>query len=295
MRLSFLILAGTLLLNGIAGAAQNTPPKQSQNTIRHTGWKLVWSDEFNGANGSSVDPKKWSYVLGGHGWGNEELESYTQRSANIHESNGKLVITALHEDYTGVDKIPRHYTSARIQTKGLFAQAYGRFEARMQLPIGQGIWPAFWMLGSNIDQAGWPAAGEIDILETIGAADTMYSTLHGPGYSGSHGISAKYTLPAGERVDRGSDRGFHTYAVEWAPDDIRFFFDNHLIVERTPASLPAGTRWVYDHPFFILLNLAVGGKWPGNPDATTHFPQKLLVDYVRVYAKSANGNNLRDR
>lgn len=291
MRVAFLTLAGMLLLNVIAGTAQNIPLKQSHHAISRTGWKLVWSDEFNGANGSSLDPKKWSYELGGKGWGNDELESYTQRPANIHESDGNLVITALHEDYTGADKIPRHYTSARIQTKGLFAQAYGRFEARMQLPSGRGIWPAFWMLGSNIDGAGWPNAGEIDILETIGAPDTMYSTLHGPGYSGSHGISAKYMLPAGERVDR----GFHTYAVEWGPDDIRFFFDNRLIVERTPASLPAGTRWVYDHPFFILLNLAVGGKWPGNPDATTHFPQKMLIDYVRVYVKSANGNNLRDR
>jgi beta-glucanase (GH16 family) len=240
------------------------------------------SDEFNGPNGASPDPKRWSFEVGGHGFGNKELESYTARPENAVQQDGHLAITARKEDYTGADGIARPYTSARIKTEGMFAQAYGRFEARLQLPKGKGIWPAFWMLGDDIATMRWPGAGEIDVMEEIGDPETMYSTLHGPGYSGSHGISAKFPLPAGERTDE----GFHVYAVEWAPNDIKFYFDDHLIAERTPADLPAGTQWVYDHPFFILLNLAVGGAWPGYPDATTEFPQQMLVDYVRVYRRN---------
>ena len=242
-------------------------------------WKLVWSDDFNGANGSAPDAAKWAFETGGSGFGNNELESYTSRPVNVQEKGGNLVITARKEDFTRADGIARHYTSARIRTKGLFSQAYGRFEASIQLPLGKGIWPAFWLLGNDIDSAGWPKSGEIDILENIGEPSTIYSTLHGPGYSGAHGISAKFALPPGERVDT----GFHRYAVEWAPKDIKFFFDDKLVAERTPADLPAGTTWVYDHPFFILLNVAVGGNWPGNPDETTIFPQQMLVNYVRVY------------
>jgi beta-glucanase (GH16 family) len=242
-------------------------------------WKLTWSDEFNAADGTAPDPAKWSFDLGGEGWGNKELESYTSRPTNVQQKGGNLVITAVKEDYTGKDGIARPYTSARIKTKGLFSQAYGRVEARMQLPLGKGIWPAFWMLGDDTGTAGWPKAGEIDIMENIGEAGRVYSTLHGPGYSGDHGISAKYPLPAGEVVNT----GFHVYAVEWSPNDIRFYFDDKLIAERTPADLPAGAKWVYDHPFFVILNVAVGGLWPGYPDETTTFPQRMLVDYVRVY------------
>jgi beta-glucanase (GH16 family) len=244
-------------------------------------WKLVWSDEFNAADGTTPDPAKWSFDLGGEGWGNKELESYTSRPLNVQQKGGNLVITALKEDYTGKDGVARPYTSARIKTKGLFSQAYGRVEARMQLPLGKGIWPAFWMLGDDIGTAGWPKAGEIDIMENIGEAGRVYSTLHGPGYSGDHGISAKYDLPAGEVVNT----GFHVYAVEWSPNNIRFYFDDKLIAERTPADLPAGAKWVYDHPFFLILNVAVGGAWPGYPDETTAFPQRMLVDYVRAYKR----------
>ncbi len=244
-------------------------------------WKLTWSDEFNAADGTAPDPVKWSFDLGGEGWGNKELESYTSRPTNVQQKGGNLVITALKDDYTGKDGVARPYTSARIKTKGLFSLAYGRVEARMQLPLGKGIWPAFWMLGDDIGTAGWPKAGEIDIMENIGEAGRVYSTLHGPGYSGDHGISAKYPLPAGEVVNT----GFHVYAVEWSPNNIRFYFDDKLIAERTPADLPAGAKWVYDHPFFVILNLAVGGLWPGYPDETTVFPQRMLVDYVRVYER----------
>jgi beta-glucanase (GH16 family) len=244
-------------------------------------WKLSWSDEFNGKNGSAPDPAKWTFDIGGRN-PNNELESYTSRSANVQQKHGDLVITARKESYTGADGVARQYTSARIRTKGLFSQTYGRFEASIKLPLGKGIWPAFWMLGDNIDSAGWPKCGEIDIFENIGEPSISYSTLHGPGYSGAHGISAKFALPAGEAVNT----GFHLYAVEWAPNDIKFFFDDKLVAERTPADLPQGMTWVYDHPFFIILNVAVGGAWPGDPDATTKFPQKMLVNYVRVYTRA---------
>jgi beta-glucanase (GH16 family) len=267
-----LILVCVFLVATLPVAAQKAIP---------TNWQLSWSDEFNAPNGSAPDPAKWNIVTGGKGFGNNELETYTNRPANVHQQNGNLVITAQKEDLTGPDGVPRHYTSARLNTQNHFAQKYGRFEARIQLPTGKGIWPAFWLLGDNHETAPWPNCGEIDILETIGAPDTMYSTIHGPGYSGGKGISAKFPLPAGESVHD----GFHLYAVEWAPDDIKFFFDSHLIAHRTPVDLPPNTTWAYDHPFYILLNLAVGGNWPGNPDGTTFFPQQMLIDYVHVYSK----------
>lgn len=267
-------LASLLLAIASAPAAYAQVPSPS--------WHLSWSDEFNAPTGAPPDPAKWTFDLGGNGYGNHELETYTSRPANAQQKDGHLVITALKEDATGPDGIARHYTSARILTQGHFTQRYGRFEARIELPLGKGIWPAFWLLGDNIATTPWPKSGEIDIMENIGEASTIYSTLHGPGYSGGHAISAKYPLPTGEAVNT----GFHLYSVEWAPDDIKFFFDDHLIAERTPASLPAGTTWVYDHPFFIILNLAVGGDWPGNPDDTTTFPQRMLVDYVRVYTRT---------
>jgi beta-glucanase (GH16 family) len=272
LRACFAVLLGGIAIVGTAQSPSPTSP-----------WHLSWSDEFNGPNGSSPDPSKWAFVTGGKGFGNNELETYTARPANAQQRDGNLAITAQKEDFTGPDGIPRHYTSARIQTRALFSQAYGRFEASMQLPPGgKGIWPAFWLLGDNNDTAHWPNCGEIDIIENIGDPATIYSTLHGPGYSGARGISAKFPLPAGESVST----AFHLYAVEWAPGDIKFFFDDHLIAERTPADLPPGATWVYDHPFFILLNLAVGGAWPGNPDEATAFPQQMLVNYVRVYTRS---------
>jgi beta-glucanase (GH16 family) len=243
-------------------------------------WHLTWADEFNAPNGTPPDPAKWNIVTGGKGFGNNELETYTARPANIQQQDGNLVITARKEDLIGPDGVARNYTSARINTASHFAQKYGRFEARIKLPSGKGIWPAFWLLGDDHETNHWPNCGEIDILETIGSPTTMYSTIHGPGYSASKGPSTKFNLPANEQVDT----AFHLYAVEWSPNDLKFFFDDHLIVERTPADLPPDTHWVYDHPFYVLLNFAVGGNWPGNPDATTAFPQQMLVDYVRVYS-----------
>lgn len=245
-------------------------------------WKLTWSDEFDGIGGTAPDPTKWEFDRGGRGFGNDEFESYTSRLKNVQQRGGNLVITALKERFTGEDGIERWYTSGRIKSKGKFSQRYGRFEARVKLPLGKGIWPAFWLLGDDVSMVGWPECGEIDVMENIGEPGRIYSTLHGPGYSGDHAISAKFNLGEGRRVDD----AFHTYAVEWEPERIRFFFDDGLIVERSPKDLPDGAKWVYDHPFFVILNVAVGGYWPKYPDASTRFPQTMLVDYVRVYSRA---------
>jgi len=247
----------------------------------------VWSDEFNGPSGSVVDSTKWSYDVGGNGWGNNELETYTSRTANAHLEGGSLVIKAVQETLTGPDNITRNYTSARLLSKNRFSQAYGRFEARIKIPYGQGLWPAFWMLGDNIDTTGWPNCGEIDVMENIGKEPSIvHGTFHGPGYSGAKGVTAAFTLPNGQKF---SD-DFHTFAVEWEPNVMRFYVDGLLYKTRTPADLPPGTTWVFNHPFFIILNVAVGGGFPGNPDATTVFPQTMQVDYVRVYQRTTPSN-----
>ncbi len=247
------------------------------------GRTLVWSDEFNGARGSAVDASKWVSETGGDGWGNDELEYYTSRPQNLYQQDGNLVIKVLQEKYTGTDGVTRNYTSARLKTLGKFAQAYGRFEARIKIPRGQGIWPAFWMLGEDIDKAGWPTCGEIDIMENIGKEPALaHGTIHGPGYSGANGIGSPYSLPNNQPI---AD-DFHVFAVEWEPTAIRFYVDKDLYTTRVPADLPKGTKWVYDHPFFLLLNVAVGGGWPGSKDASSVFPQEMLVDYVRVYRGS---------
>lgn len=244
--------------------------------------KLIWSDEFNSAANTAPDAAKWGYDIGGNGWGNNELEYYTNRTDNAyHDGEGHLVIKAIRETYTGTDNVTRQYTSARLVTRGKFEPLYGRIEARIKLPYGQGIWPAFWMLGNDIGTVGWPTCGEIDIMENIGREPLInHGSLHGPGYSGGQSITGVITLPNGQRL---SD-DFHTYAIEWEPREIRFYLDGQLYQTRRNTDLPPGAKWVFDHPFYLLLNVAVGGSWPGSPDASTIFPQVMLVDYVRVYS-----------
>ncbi len=240
-------------------------------------WRLTWSDEFDAPDGSPADAAKWSFDIGGGGWGNGELQYYTDRTANVFHRDGCLIIKAVKEDYEQWWE----YTSGRILTKGKFAQKYGRFEARIKIPRGQGIWPAFWLLGEDIDRVGWPGCGEIDIMENIGREPKIiHGTMHGPGYSGAFGLGAPYVLPGADAAD-----DFHVYALEWEPDTLRWYFDGHLYQTRTKAEMVNEMRWVFDHPFFIILNVAVGGYWPGKPDASTVFPQEMAVDYVRVYEK----------
>ena len=253
---------------------------------RAQGWRLVWHDEFDGAQGAGVDRARWGAEVGGSGWGNRELEYYTDDKRNAHlDGRGHLIVEAIKESLPPEFKCwygPCRYTSARLTTKQKLARAYGRFEARIRLPAGQGVWPAFWLLGADIDAAGWPACGEIDIMENIGREPSrVHGTIHGPGYSGEKGIGAPYTLPGGRRF---AD-DYHTFAVEWETEEIRWYVDGALYETRKPTDLPAGAKWVYDHPFFVILNLAIGGNWPGDTDATTSMPQTMSVDYVRIYER----------
>jgi beta-glucanase (GH16 family) len=246
-------------------------------------WTLTWQDEFNSPAGSPPDPAKWTHEVGGTGWGNEELQYYTESTRNAaHNGQGQLTITARKETpagsrcWYGTCK----YSSARLITKGKFDQQYGRFEARLKLPRGQGLWPAFWMMGNNYDSAGWPHCGEIDVMENVGSEpQTVYGTLHGPGYSDDEGPGGSTNSPDGRPL---AD-AFHDYAIEWYPDSIRWFIDNKQYLTLSRKDIPPGAKWVYDHPFFMLLNVAVGGSWPGSPNSSTQFPQQLTVEYIHVY------------
>jgi beta-glucanase (GH16 family) len=241
------------------------------------GWTLVWADEFSGPANSLPDPTKWAYDTGGGGWGNHELEEYVRDQSNVFlDGEGHLVIRAIRSGSA-------RYTSARLKTLGLFEFRYGRVEARIKVPDAQGIWPAFWMLGKDIAEVGWPGCGEIDVMEHIGKEPTLiHGTVHGPGYAGAKGITAPTGLPGGAQISE----DFHIFRVDWSPDAIEFSLDGSSYRKVTRSTLPIDSRWVFDHPFFILLNVAVGGDWPGNPDPTTTFPQSMVVDWVRVWQMS---------
>ena len=235
-------------------------------------WKLVWQDEFNGAAGSIPDQAKWGYDIG-TGWGNRQLEFDTDNPKNASmDGAGHLLITAHAESYKD-----RDYTSARIVTRDKFEATYGKYEARIKMPTGKGMWPAFWLLGANIDSVGWPQCGEIDIMEYRGQEPhIIHGTIHGPGYSGNRGIGRSMNIG-----DDRFDESFHVFSVEWLPQSIRWYLDGVQYHEIRPEDLPGD--WVYDHPFYIILNLAVGGDYVGPPDSETSFPQSLYFDYVRVY------------
>lgn len=253
--------------------------------------KLLWSDEFNGtAPQSAPDPQNWTYDTGGGGWGNAELETYcssvsnsapcNSAAPNAYVSNDGYLHIVARNPAKGV------YTSARLKSQGLRSFRYGRIEARIKMPAGQGLWPAFWMLGDNITTVQWPACGEIDIMESVGKFPTMnFGSIHGPGFTGTS-ITTGYTLPKGGKF---AD-GFHTFGILWSPREMRFYVDDpaNVYADYTPGSLTAGGIWPFDSDrFFFILNVAVGGSWPGSPDATSAFPQEMLVDYVRVYQEPA--------
>ncbi|MBK6783145.1 MAG: glycoside hydrolase family 16 protein [Saprospiraceae bacterium] len=246
--------------------------------LENRNWTLTWSDEFEGEKDQAPDPTKWTYDLGTgqNGWGNNEYQTYTQRPENVGlDGDGYLVITALNQPFGGAN-----FSSARIKTQGLFTQKYGRFEARIKSPYGPGIWPAFWMLGENINEVSWPQCGEIDIMELRGQApSTMYGTLHGPGYSGGNAVSKNYSL-----TNARFDNDFYLYAVEWDENKIDFFVNNYLYGRITKEDVPG--EWVYDQPFYMILNVAVGGNFVGFPTSQTPFPQQMVIDFVRVYQKS---------
>jgi len=240
-------------------------------------WTLRWAEPFNGPEGSAPDPAHWVHDVGGEGWGNEQLEFNTDRTENVDlDGNGFLRITARREAFEG-----NTWTSGRLTTQGLESFEYGRVEARIQLPAGKGLWPAFWMLGGDFPEVGWPACGEIDILEVRGETpNEVLGTLHGPGYSG--GASVGHTWVAEQALTD----GFHVYAVEWDPRHISWWLDDVVIGTAHPGDLPQDSPWVFDHDFFLLLNLAVGGTFLEEPDDTTPDVAVMGVDYVKVFERT---------
>ncbi|MDH3294531.1 MAG: glycoside hydrolase family 16 protein [Acidimicrobiia bacterium] len=242
------------------------------------GWELVWSDEFDG---DTIDTTAWTYDIGGWGWGNGEAQYYTDRPENARLENGLLVIEARQEQFED-----SYYTSARLKTEGLKEFQYGRIEARIKVPAGAGLWPAFWMLGSGFEHGSddparsWPNVGEIDVMEYLGREpDLIMGTIHGPGYAGGGGLTRW------NRQDYPIADEFHTYSVEWSPEGISWFYDGELYYTVTPEDL-SGREWVFDKEFFLILNLAVGGQFPGPIDLNLEFPVFLFVDHVRVYQQA---------
>jgi beta-glucanase (GH16 family) len=252
------------------------------------GWTLVWSDEFDGPDGSAVDPTKWVYGGEQDGQYNQELEYYNPSTDNVFVAGGDLHIVAKALPAGGGGLMcwngACQYTSGKIQTKApgataLYQKQFGRLSARMKIPPGQGMWPAFWALGNDIDTASWPACGEIDVMENIGSAPaTDYGTLHGPNAQNqAESLGGNTMLAMGALSD-----DFHVYSVQWAMGQIQFLLDDTVYFTGTTAQFP-GT-WVFDErPFYLILNLAIGGSWPGSPNGSTQFPAELLVDWVRVY------------
>lgn len=261
-------LAFIVLLSSCKRDAVQTLPQRE--------WQLTWSDDFNGPAGTQPDASKWGFDIGrgpnNDGWGNQELQTYTNSADNVKlNGSGNLLITAVANGSS--------FTSARIKTQGKFSQTYGRYEARIKTTFGPGLWPAFWMMGENITTVNWPQCGEIDIMEQKGQEPHItYGTIHGPGYSAGGSIGKMYAL----QNDR-FDNDFHIYAVEWGTDYIDFFVDNYLYQRITPEQVKAKGQWVFNTPFFIILNVAVGGNYVGFPTSGTPFPQTMMVDYVKVY------------
>lgn len=251
------------------------------NGITERSWQLVWEDEFDGTAGQAPDAAKWTYDIGigpgNDGWGNEELQYYTDRPENVSlDGDGNLAIISKRESFSG-----RAFTSARIKTQGLFDQAYGRFEARIKLPWGPGMWPAFWLLGADIETVGWPQCGEIDVMEYRGQeTNLIHGSVHGPGYSGGDAVTKSF----GFENDR-FDVEFHVFAIEWGEDYIDYYVDDELYQRITPDDVDG--EWVYDHNFFMILNVAVGGNYVGFPTEQTPFPQTMLVDWVKVYKEAS--------
>lgn len=275
MRSRFRLTIPALAALAIVGCTSEPYEPSSPSPPEDVLYQLVWSDEFDGPINQLPEDSKWGFDVGGGGWGNNQLEYDTARPENVSlDGQGHLRIIAREESFGG-----RDYTSGRIKTLGKFSQAYGRFAARIKLPVGQGLWPAFWMLGADFSSVGWPDCGEIDIMEYRGQAPNVSNgAIHGPGYSGGQSLYGSYT-----KSGAGFNEGYHVFAVEWTTNSITWYVDDTPYMTKTTNNLPGSADWVFDHPFFILLNVAVGGSYVGDPSPSTQFPQTMLVDWVRVY------------
>ena len=288
------LVASNLTVKAYAAAAGGTKSKVATKSFsaRIPSGALVWADEFK-KTGGQPDPAVWTYDTGANGWGNHELEDYCAWASTATPCDATSP-----NAYVGVDGFLHivarkttdgKYTSARMKSEGLFSFQYGRIEARIKLPVGQGIWPAFWTLGNSVSYAGWPACGEQDIAERVNnvlTPDWNEGSVHGPGFTGDVGLGKKYFFPTGENAG-----GWHTYGMIWKPGSVAYYIDDPMkpyVTYTNPASLAAlkGAVWPFDNGVsaFFLFNVAVGGDWPGAPDGKTEFPTEMLVDYVRIYA-----------
>jgi len=287
-----MLATGVISVTAVLALAANLPADASEApssdepaAAAPAGWNLAWSDEFTGSSGTSPNDANWVFDTGGEPqWGNQEWQYYTDRPENVSlDGAGNLAITARKEQLPGMAGCPYgscDITSGRITSKGKFAQAYGRLEASIKVPKGQGMWPAFWMMGANIDEVNWPECGEIDIMETVGKTpNQVEGTAHATGFPEA-GIGGATTVSA-PLAD-----AFHTFAVEWKPASVTWFVDTTAYFTISKSELASGQQWPFDQPFYLLLNLAVGGEMPGSPDASTPFPSTMLVNYVRAYTQA---------
>ena len=290
------LVASNLTLNAFAtlsGDKDSTVTSQKF-AVNIPSATLVWSDEFTNTTGSNQqpDPTVWTYDTGNSGFGNHELENYCAwastaapcdpASPNAYVATDGYLHVVARQPSAGV------YTSARMKSEGLFSLQYGRLEAKIWLPEAQGLWPAFWTLGNNIESAGWPACGEQDIAERVNAAlspDWNEGSVHGTGFTGDVGLGTKYYFPTGQTA-----AGWHTYGMIWKPNSVAYYIDDPTSPYATftnPGSLTSlkGAVWPFDsgNSMFLIFNLAVGGDWPGSPNAATVFPAEIKVDYVRLY------------
>jgi len=272
-------LTALLLQTSLACESSQVEPRvpeviEAEASARPPRWELIWSDEFDAPEGTAIDSTKWVHDTGGHGWGNAQLEFNSDRTSNVsHNGEGQLAITARREPLNGLE-----YSSGRVKTQGRFELQYGRVEALIKLPTGQGIWPAFWMLGADFPSVGWPDCGEIDIMEHRGQLRyESTGAVHGPGFSAGEAISGRQSSSEALSDD------FHLFALEWTSSELRWFVDDQQFMSLSAEQLPKRSAWPFDKPYFLLMNVAVGGHYVGAPNEQTSFPQSMLIDYVRVY------------
>ena len=269
-----------------AGRAAHAPAAAARHAgssiaLPHKKWRLIWDSEFSGLRDRRPDPRQWEELSGDWTSGDGELEYYRAAAPNVSlDGSGHLVITAIRQSYRAGNGKGWAYTSGRVDTYQRFSTKYGRIEARIKVPAGSGLWPAFWALSTNVYRVGWPTAGEIDMMEYLGATpNRVYSAIHGPGRGLRDGIQS--VASRGTRQSLSS--AYHTYGMVWSPGKIIFTFDGEPYAVETRQSF-GPKSWVFDRPFFLVLNVAVGGSWGGTPASSTPFPARMDIDWVRVYS-----------
>ncbi|NQV38529.1 MAG: glycoside hydrolase family 16 protein [Candidatus Marinimicrobia bacterium] len=276
---SISIVMVSIIIGCNADGIKNSTNNDENEIPALPGYDLIWQDEFSG---DIIDTSKWEFEVNAWGGGNNELQYYTDRIENAYVDSGNLVIKAIHATYTD-EEGTRDYTSARMRTRNKGDWLYGRFEICAKLPQGQGLWPAIWMLPTDWEYGGWASSGEIDIMELLGhEPDKTYGTLHyGGTWPDNVHTGENYTLPEGDFTNE-----FHVFGFEWEETEMRWYIDDvHFATQTVWHTIAADYPAPFDKRFHLLLNIAVGGNWPGNPDESTIFPQEMVVDYIRVFQK----------